>query len=185
LSKNRTFSSEISQRYALALYELSKENNLTEEFESNISNFWKIFNSNENLKNFIKNPTYSVESQKLVFEKILNLLNFNKIIKNFFLILIIKKRMFFLDKIIEEFLKLISIKRGEISANLISSKKIDQQTILNIEKEISTNIKRSIKLNYKTDETLIGGVVIQIGSLMIDTSIKNKLQKYKKLMLEA
>ncbi len=185
MSKNRTFSSEISQRYALALYELSKENNLTEEFESNISNFWKIFNSNENLKNFIKNPTYSVESQKLVFEKILNLLNFNKIIKNFFLILIIKKRMFFLDKIIEEFLKLISIKRGEISANLISSKKIDQQTILNIEKEISTNIKRSIKLNYKTDETLIGGVVIQIGSLMIDTSIKNKLQKYKKLMLEA
>ena len=169
----------------MALYELSKENNLTEEFESNISNFWKIFNSNENLKNFIKNPTYSVESQKLVFEKILNLLNFNKIIKNFFLILIIKKRMFFLDKIIEEFLKLISIKRGEISANLISSKKIDQQTILNIEKEISTNIKRSIKLNYKTDETLIGGVVIQIGSLMIDTSIKNKLQKYKKLMLEA
>ena len=156
MSKNRTFSSEISQRYALALYELSKENNLTEEFESNISNFWKIFNSNENLKNFIKNPTYSVESQKLVFEKILNLLNFNKIIKNFFLILIIKKRMFFLDKIIEEFLKLISIKRGEISANLISSKKIDQQTILNIEKEISTNIKRSIKLNYKTDETLIG-----------------------------
>ena len=169
----------------MALYELSRENNLTEEFESNISNFWKIFNSNENLKNFIKNPTYSVESQKIVFEKILKLLNFNKIIKNFFLVLIIKKRMFFLDKIIEEFLKLISIKRGEISANLISSKKIDQKTILNIEREISTNIKRSIKLNYKTDETLIGGVVIQIGSLMIDTSIKNKLQKYKKLMLEA
>ena len=55
----------------------------------------KIYNSNLDLKNFIKNPTYSVESQKKLFEKILNLMNFNKIIKNFFYILIIKKRIFF------------------------------------------------------------------------------------------
>ena len=80
---------------------------------------------------------------------------------------------------------MISLKKGEISANLISSKKIDNQTILAIEKEISLNISRQIKLNSKIDESLIGGVIIQIGSLMIDTSIKNRLQKYKKLMIEA
>ena len=185
MSKNRTFSSEISKRYALALYELSKDQNQTEEFVSNMIIFIKIFNSNKDLKNFVKNPTYSVESQKIVFEKILTLMNFNKIIKNFFSILIIKKRIFFLDKIIEEFLKLISIKRGEVSGSLISSKKIDEKTILDIEREISTNIKRSIKLKPKIDESLIGGIVVQIGSLMIDASIKNKLKKYKKLMTEA
>ncbi len=185
MSKNRTFSSEISQRYALALYELSKDRNQTEEFVSNIINFMKIINSSEDLKNFVKNPTYSVESQRIIFEKILTLKNFNKMVKNFFLILIAKKRIFFLDTIIEEFLKLISHKRGEISGSLISSKKIDEKTILNIEREISENIKRSIKLKSKIDESLIGGIVIQIGSLMIDTSIKNKLQKYKKLMTEA
>ena len=184
MSKNKTFLSEISQRYALALYELSKEKNATEEFMSNMITFMKIFNSNQDLKNFVKNPTYSVENQKIVFEKILTLMNFNKIIKNFFSILIIKKRIFFLDNIIEEFLKLISHKRGEIGANLISAKKIDEKTILDIEKEISANIKSSIKLKSKVDETLIGGVVIQIGSLMIDTSIKNKLEKYKKVMME-
>ena len=90
-----------------------------------------------------------------------------------------------MDKIIEEFLKLISIKRGEVSGSLISSKKIDEKTILDIEKDISENIKRPIKLKFKIDEGLIGGIIIQIGSLMIDTSIKNKLQKYKKLMTEA
>jgi len=95
LSKNRTFSSEISHRYALALYELSKEKNQTEEFVSNMTTFMKFFNSNEGLKNFVKNPTYSVESQKIVFEKILTLMNFNKMVKNFFSILIIKKRIFF------------------------------------------------------------------------------------------
>ena len=185
MSKNRTFSSEISQRYALALYELSKEEGKTEEFVLNISSFMKIFESNANLKNFVKNPTYSVENQKIVFDKILSLMNFNKLVKNFFSVLITKKRIFFLDQIIEEFLNLISIKRGEISGSLISSKEIDEKTILDIEKEISANIKRSIKLKSKIDKSLIGGVVVQIGSLMIDTSIKNKLQKYKKLMIEA
>ena len=185
MSKNKTFSSEISQRYALALYELSKENDLTQEFESNILNFLKIYKSNQDLVNFIKNPTNTIESQKIVFEKILNNLKLNKLMKNFFLILIIKKRIFFIDKIFDEFLKLISTKRGEISANLILSKKIDKENLLNIEKEISTSLNRSIKMNYKLDENLIGGLIIQIGSLMIDTSLKNKLQKYKKLMLEA
>ena len=185
MSKNKTFSSEISQRYALALYELSKENNQTDEFVANMTNFMKLFNSNKELKNFVKNPTYSVENQKIVFDKILSLMNFNKLVKNFFSVLITKKRIFFLDQIIEEFLNLISIKRGEISGSLISSKEIDEKTILDIEKEISANIKRSIKLKSKIDKSLIGGVVVQIGSLMIDTSIKNKLQKYKKLMIEA
>ena len=185
MSKNKTFSSEISQRYALALYELSKENDLTQEFESNIQTFLKIYKSNQDLVNFIKNPTNTIENQKIVFEKILNNLKLNKLMKNFFLILIIKKRIFFIDKIFDEFLKLISTKRGEISSNLISSKKIDKENLLNIEKEISTSLNRSIKINYKLDENLIGGIIIQIGSLMIDTSLKNKLQKYKKLMLEA
>ena len=184
MSKNKSFSTGISQRYALALYELSKEENKIEEFVSSLNLFMKIYNSNEDLKNFVKNPTHSVESQKKVFEKILSLMNLNKIIRNFFSILIIKKRIFFLDNIIEEFLKLISHKRGEISANLISSKKIDDKPILGLEKEISENIKGSIKLKSKVDESLIGGVVIQIGSLMIDTSIKNKLGKYKKAMME-
>ena len=185
MTKKNTFSSEISQRYALALYELSKESNKTDEFTTNIISFIKVFNSNENLRNFVKDPTYSSEDQKKIFEKVLNIMNLNKIVKNFFTILIIKKRIFFIDKIIDEFLKIVSFKKGEISAKLISSKKIDEKTLLEIEKEISENMKGSIKLNYKIDESLIGGIIIQIGSLMIDASIKNKLQKYKKLMSEA
>ncbi len=92
-----TFSSEISQRYALALYDLSKEKNQTEEFVSNINEFIKVYNSNENLRFFIKNPTYSIEDQKFVFNKILTIINVNKLVKNFFSILIIKKRIFFID----------------------------------------------------------------------------------------
>ena len=90
-----------------------------------------------------------------------------------------------MDKIIDEFLKIISNKQGEITGNIITPNKIDEKTISQIEKEISINIKKSIKLKNQIDESLIGGIIVQIGSLMVDTSIKNKLNKYKKLMSEA
>ena len=66
LSKNKSFSTGISQRYALALYELSKEENKIEEFVSSLNLFMKIYNSNEDLKNFVKNPTHSVGGQKSI-----------------------------------------------------------------------------------------------------------------------
>ena len=185
MSKNKTFSSEILQRYALALYELSKENNQTDQFASNLKTFMKIYKSSDDLKDFVKNPTNSQESQKTVFKKIFSQMNFNKILQNFFLILISKKRIFFLDKIIDEFLKLISNKNGEITGNIITPNKIDEKIISQIEKEISINIKKSIKLKNLIDESLIGGIVVQIGSLMVDTSIKNKLQQIENTMIEA
>ena len=77
MSKTRSFSSEISQRYALALHDLSKDNNQTNEIASNMESFIKLFNSNDNLRHFVKNPTYSIEDQKIVFDKILNLMGFN------------------------------------------------------------------------------------------------------------
>ena len=185
MSNNKSFSGGITQRYALALLELSSEANKTDEYVSSLSNFLKIYYSDKNLKDYIKNPTNTNQSQKEVFEKILNAMNADKIIKNFFFILINKKRIFFVCEIIEEFLKLVSHKKGEISANLFSSRQIDDKTISEIEKEISENINGTLKLKSEIDESLIGGVVLQIGSLMIDTSIKNKLANYKKVLLES
>ena len=184
MSKNRSFSGSISQRYALALFELSNEVNKTDEYASSLRSFMKLYYSNDNLKNYIKNPTNTTQNQKEVFEKILNVMNADKMIKNFFFILIMKKRIFFVGEIIEEFIRLVSSKKGEIRANLFSSRKIDDKTISDIENEISENVKGTIKLKSKIDETLIGGIVLQIGSLMIDTSIKNKLANYKKVLME-
>ena len=185
MSKNRSFSGGISQRYALALFELSNEANKTDEYVSILSSFMKIYNSDDNLKNYVKNPTNTNQNQKEVFYKILNIMNADKIIKNFFFVLIMKKRIFFVGEIIEELIRLVSSKKGEISANLFSSRKIDDKTISEIEKEISENVKGTIKLKSEIDESLIGGIVLQIGSLMIDTSIKNKLANYKKVLLES
>ena len=102
----------------------------------------------------------------------------------FLSILVVKRRIFFLNKILTSYLKLNLKNKGELNATLISSKKLSPEELKNLSDDLSKTLNSNISLNYSVDENLIGGLKIQIGSLMIDTSIKNSLKKYENLMLE-
>ena len=82
------------------------------------------------------------------------------------------------------FLSLTSKQRGEIKASLVSSKNLTNEELENLNRDLSKTMGTPIAFDYKVDEDLIGGLKIQIGSLMIDTSIKNQLRKYEQRMLE-
>jgi F-type H+-transporting ATPase subunit delta len=168
----------------LALFELSKESSELENIEKNINQLIDLYKSNKDLKNFIKNPTNTFQEKFDLINKISALMNFSKNFKNFLSVLVVKRRLFFLDKIMNSFLKLSATKRGELNASLISSKELNTDEINLISQELSKSIGSLIKFNYKVDEDLIGGLKIQLGSLMIDTSIKNRLKKYEKLMMD-
>ena len=185
MSSNKSFSSETANRYALALYELAKENLELEAVEKNIKEFLAIYNTSADLKKFIKDPTQSQSSQLEVLSKISAKTNLSKIIKNFLSILVTKRRIFFLNTIFLNFLSLVSKKKGELKASLISSKNLTEEELANLNTELSQAMGATMAFNYKVDETLIGGLKMQIGSLMVDTSIKNKLKKYEQIMLEA
>ena len=184
MSSNKSFSIETSERYARALYEVGKESGELEKIEANVINFQSFFDSNYEIKNFIQNPTHIIENQNKVLNILSDKLGFVKNLKNFFLLLIKKRRMFFVKKITETFLKLCSKNRGEIKASLISSKELLSNELENIRTELSSSINSTIKFDYKVDRSLIGGLKLQLGSFMIDTSIKNKLKKYEQRMLE-
>ena len=111
-------------------------------------------------------------------------LNFSKNLKNFLLLLIEKRRFFFVKKVFDSFLKLCARKRGEINASLISSKELSHTELDQINKDLSETMGSALKFDYKVDKSLIGGLKLQLGSFMIDTSIKNKLKKYEQIMLE-
>ena len=185
MSSNKSFSSETTNRYALALYELAKENSELEVVEKNVNEVLAIYNTNEDLKNFIKNPTQSQSSQLEVLKKVSIGMNLSKITHNFLSILVSKRRIFYLNTIFLNFLSLASKKRGELKASLISSKNLSNEDLKNLNTELSQAIGTTVAFDYKVDETLIGGLKMQIGSLMVDTSIKNKLKKYEQIMLEA
>ena len=84
----------------------------------------------------------------------------------------------------ENFLSEKKEKKGELKASLVSSKNLSPEELNNLNKEISQVVGTSVSFDYKVDESLIGGLQMQLGSLMVDTSIKNKLKKYQQIMLE-
>ena len=183
MSKNKSFSTETAERYSRALFEVSSESNELDKVEKDIKNFQSLFNSNLEIKNFIQDPTQTVSDQNKVISFLSKKLEFSKNLNNFFLLLIQKRRIFFIKKINESFLKLCSKKRGEIKASLISSKELSQSDLIEISKDLSQSIGSTIKLDYKVDKGLIGGLKLQLGSFMVDTSIKNKLKKYEQALL--
>ncbi len=184
MTTNKSFSSETSERYSRALFEVSKEARESEKAESDLKNFLSIYDNTIELQNFLQNPTKNLSTQKQVVNLLSDKLDFSKNLRNFFLLLIDKRRLFFVKKIIETFMKLCSKKRGEIKASLTTSKQLSESELQHISKELSSSIGSTVKFDYKVDKDLIGGLKLQLGSFMIDTSIKNKLKKYKQLMLE-
>jgi F-type H+-transporting ATPase subunit delta len=184
MSTNKSFSTETSERYSRALFMVVKENNELDKTENDIKNFLFLLKNSLEIKNFIHNPTQSKENQNNVIKLLAEKLNFSKNLKNFMFLLVEKRRIFFVKKIIDSFLRLCSQKRGEVKASLISSKELSEIEIENISKDFSSSMGSTIKFDYMLDKELIGGFKLQLGSFMIDTSIKNRLKKYEQKMLE-
>ncbi len=184
MSKNKGFSNTSSSRYSLALYELANETNLLQKIEEQSSKILKLIQSSIDFSNLIKNPT-SIQQELLnVINKISEQYKFENLLKNFLSLLITKKRFFYLEQILKSFIEICSQKRGELKAELRSAKNLSNEEITKITDDLSKNFSSKIKLNYKQDKSLIGGLVIQVGSTMVDTSIKNKLQQIQNKMME-
>ena len=166
------------------MYELANDNLELVAVENNVNEFLDIYSTSKELRNFTKNPTQSQSIQLKILNKISIQMNLSKIIQNFLGVLVTKRRIFYIKKIFLNFLSLASKQRGELKASLISSKNLTSEELENLSKDLSKTMRAPIALDYEVDENLIGGLKMQIGSLMIDTSIQNKLKKYEQAMLE-
>ena len=120
-----------------------------------------------------------------VIKKISNRFQFSNTFTKFLCLLCFKRRLSFLGKILNNFLNIISKSRGEIKAQLISSRELSSHELENIQKELSESFTSKIILEYKYDPSLIGGLIIQVRSIMIDVSIKNQLKKLEIKMIGA
>ena len=184
MSKNNSTLS-IKNSYSQALFELSDENNLINDIEQQASAILKLISTSMDFKVLTKDPTNKIEDQLKIINKISDQFNFNELLKKFLGFIISKRKFFYVEKILNDFLTICSNSRGEIHAELSSAKELNENEVKNIKNELSNTYGSNIKLNYKYDPSLIGGLIIKVGSTMIDTSIKNKLQQIEKKMIEA
>ncbi len=184
MSKNKTFSDTAASRYSLALYELAEEEKNVQEIEDQSSAVVKLLDNSEDFESIIKNPTNKKEDQINIINKISENYNFNILLKNFLCFLVEKRRLFFLKNILKIFLDICSQKRGEVRAKLFAARQLSDTEVNRIKDELSKDFTSKVKLDYKYDPSLIGGLIIQVGSLMVDTSIKSKLKQLENKMIE-
>ena len=185
MSSKSTFLNSTSKSYALALYELAKENSELNKVEDGMDGIKVLLSKNSDFKEMILNPTVTIEEKNKVIIKIVDQYGFCQTLKKFLGFLTVKNRLFFLNQIIDSFLNFVSSSRGELKAKLVSSKELSKAEIEKISNELSKDFKSALNIDYKYDPDLIGGLIIQVGSIMVDTSIKTKLKKLEKNMLEA
>ena len=185
MSKNKGFSDILAGRYSLALYELAIENNVLNDVENHSISVIDLITSSEDFKSLIKDPTINKDDQLNALNKISEQYKLNELLTKFLSFLVSKTRFFYVDKILKSFVETCSIKRGELKAELISAKGLTENEVNSIKDELTKNFSSKIKLNYKHDASLIGGLIVQVGSTMVDTSIKNKLQQIENRMIEA
>ncbi|MBD1157372.1 ATP synthase F1 subunit delta [Pelagibacterales bacterium SAG-MED20] len=185
MSKNKGFSETSAGRYSLALYELAAEGKMLSEIEVHSASIIDLISSSAHFKSLIKNPTNNKKDQLNALNKISEQYKLNELLTKFLSFLISKRRFFYVDKILKSFVETCSIKRGELKAELTSAKDLTENEVNNIKEELTKNFSSKIKLNYKHDASLIGGLIVQVGSTMVDTSIKNKLKQIENRMTEA
>ena len=181
----KTFSNETSERYALALFELANENSEIDEIEKSVSQLLEICKKNSDFLNFLKNPTHQIEVQVKIFDEIFKIMSLKKTFKDLLRLIIIKRRIYFLDKILDKFIRLSSKKKGKVEAIFISSKNLSLDERNSVSQEISKAVNSNINFTFIIDKSLISGTKVQVGSLLIDTSVSNKLKRIKQSMIES
>ena len=172
-------SSKPSARYAIALFELSKENNKLSEIEKEVDVFKGILKDENELNYFFRNPVYVTGDQQKVFLKDCEKLKLSSELKNTVLLMIRKGRSYDLVNFTKDFLKLCSIDKNELTLDIRTAKEVSRQNMEDIIRVVQQVTKKSIKINTEVDPSIIAGMEMKIGSVLLDSSINSKLRNLK------
>ena len=171
-------SSGLSGRYAKAIYELAEEKKILKKIVDDFMKLKKLLEESDSLSNLIKSPAISKYDKQNSILKILNKAKAQKLTTKFFGTLANNGRLTLINEVIDNFLLEVSRINGEVKAEVISSFALDQNQQKKVVSAISeaTGVKKII-LSTSVDESLIGGLIVKIGSKMIDNSLKTKLNR--------
>ena len=170
-------STEVLQPYASALMSLAKSNNLSEEFGNDIRSLLSLLESSEELRQFLANPLIKQDAKKAVIQQIAGE-EMNPLMRNFLRLLVDKGRILFLEGIGKQYLTKLRELNQTVLAEVTSAVPLSdaqQQTVR--EKVQAMTGARQVEIETKIDADLIGGVVIKVGSQVIDASLRGQLRR--------
>ena len=185
VSEPASISSGIAARYATAVFDLSKDAKGLKALESDIDAMGAALDSSDDLRNLISSPLYSRDEQGAAIGNVAKKMKLSKTMTNTLALMASKRRLFVVPQLIASLREKMAEEKGEVTADVVSAKALTKAQSDKLAKTLKASVGSDVKINATVDESLIGGLVVKVGSKMIDTSVKSKLNALQNTMKEA
>jgi F-type H+-transporting ATPase subunit delta len=184
VSEPASISTGIAARYATAIFELAKEDNALKALESDVDALDDALKVSHDFRDLITSPIYSREQQATAVTAIAKKAGLSQIVTNTLALMAGNRRLFVLPQLVRELRARIAAEKGEVTAEVTAAKALTKAQEEKLAKTLKASVGKDVKISMAVDETLIGGLVVKVGSRMIDTSIRSKLAALQNSMKE-
>jgi F-type H+-transporting ATPase subunit delta len=185
VSEPASISSNIAARYASAVFEISKEANALPALETDIEALSAAVSGSDDLRVLISSPLYSRDDQAKAIAAVAQKMDLGATLTNTLSLMASKRRLFVVPALVDQLRAMMADAKGEVAADVKSAQPLSEDQAAALAATLKSAIGKEIKLNVAVDESLIGGLVVKVGSKMIDTSIASKLANLQNAMKEA
>ncbi|MCX7558836.1 F0F1 ATP synthase subunit delta [Sulfitobacter sp. F26204] len=184
MSETASISTGIAQRYASAVFDLAKAGKTVKAIETDLDALSGALNESEDFRNLIHSPIYTRDEQGVAIAAIAKKMKISKTMANTLALMASKRRLFVLPQLVKTLREAIAEDKGEVTAEVTSAKALTKAQSDKLAKSLTASTGKTVTLQSSVDESLIGGLIVKVGSKMIDTSIRAKLNSLQNVMKE-
>ena len=170
-------SQSLAGRYASALYELADKDRVLDAIAEDLVKFRQLMVESEDLNRLIRSPVISRSDQNNGLMAILENAKAKPLTKKFIGAVVMNRRIFVVADIIDVFLSELAERRGEIKATVVSAVELSAKQLKDLTGSLNEALGQKVSIDLTVDTSLIGGLIVRVGSRMIDSSIRSKLQR--------
>ena len=184
MSEPASISTGIAARYATAVFDLAKETNSVKAIEADVEALDTALADSADFNALIQSPIYSRDEQGTAIAAIAAKMGLSETMINALALMASKRRLFVLPQLVATLRAAIAEDKGEVTADVISAKALTKAQADKLAKTLKASVGKDVNIKATVDESLIGGLVVKVGSKMIDTSIRSRLNSLQNAMKE-
>jgi F-type H+-transporting ATPase subunit delta len=175
----------VSGRYATALFELARDEKSVDAVKADLDRFDALLTGSAELKRLVRSPVFSADVQLKALSAVLDKAGITGIAANFLKVLTTNRRLFAVGEVIRAFRALVAKFKGEATADVTVAEQLNDKNLDALKTALKSVTGKDVVLNVKVDPSIIGGLVVKLGSRMVDSSLRTKLNSIKHAMKEA
>lgn len=179
-----TIVSGMAGRYATALFELAEEASSIDAVKADLDTLAALMADSADFSRLVKSPVFTAEEQEKAVSAILSKIGIGGLSANFVKLVARNRRLFALPDMIKSYAALVAAKRGEVTAEVTAAEPLSDAHIAALKQALAEKTGKDVGLDVTVDPSILGGLVVKLGSRMVDASLKTKLNSIRHAMKE-